>query len=152
MYVNNNEKQVCVLLIEDAEVFQRQFSSLLMRHKARVFLAKSHAEAQEHIAQHWEAIDLILLDACVEPPGLNYDARAFLRFVKSLKRERKIPLRILGFSSLREHLLDMKLNGCTDVCPKSEQLGDVIPELLSNIYEDALSGEYIIPEEVLKPA
>lgn len=153
MYIDSrHHKHVCVLLIEDAPSFQSSFVRLLTEHKARVFLAKNHAEAQEHIAQHWDSIDLILLDACVEPPGLDYDAHRFLRFMSGLTRERRIPLRILGFSSVREHLVNMQLRGCTEVCPKMEdRLHKLIPELLSEIYEDSLSGEYEIPLE-LKPA
>lgn len=145
MIVVDHKKRVCVLLIEDSANLRKEFRKLLEKNHAVVHEAKNHAEATEVLKEHWPVLDLILLDACVEPPGLEFDAHRFLHIVRPLPRGDVPPVRILGFSSIADHLVRMKVQGCTHVCRKFVELDRVVPDLMSTIIEEELSGEFEIP-------
>ena len=148
MIVEDHTKRVCVLLIEDSPDFRRAFRELLEKNRALIYEAASHDEAIEILALEWSKLDLILIDACVEPPYINFDANRLLQIISGLDRSKAPTLRILGFSSFSEHLARMKSAGCTHVCRKSEELTRVIPDLLSEIFEEQLSGEFEIPTKL----
>ncbi len=148
MIVEDHTKHVCVLLIEDSPDFRMAFRKLLETNRAVVYEAASHEEAVEILALEWHKLDLILLDACVEPPHIQFDAHRLLEIIGGLDRGQAPTVRILGFSSFTEHLIRMKASGCTHVCKKSDELTRVIPDLLSEIFEEQLSGEFEIPTKL----
>lgn len=147
MRIVNHEKRVVVLLVDDSDFHRGVIRELIETHHGIALAAKTHASARELVGQHWGEIDAVILDACVEPPHLAYDANLLLEDLRRLNATRSSPATILGLSGDRELRRKLMRDGCTGTCQKDDELLAFLPEFLSDLYE-----QYLVTATFKRPA
>jgi DNA-binding NarL/FixJ family response regulator len=147
MRVINQVKRVCVLLVEDHDGFRKELMNILVHQGAIVFGAKSHEKALQTIGLHWDEIDAIVLDACVETPGIEYDADLLLGDIQRLNRPDlldktgKKRVLVLGLSGLPDLRNRLRRHGCHMTSSKSlEAFPKNVVQLLSDVNKLHRSG------------
>ncbi|HVM90710.1 MAG TPA: response regulator [Verrucomicrobiae bacterium] len=138
MRIVDHEKRVVVLLVEDSDLYRNGLAHALETLHASVYAAKTHAAARELIGLHWDEIDAILLDACVEPPYLFYDAPELLKELARMNAKREPAVTIIGLASDKQMRQRLMRDGCTGALSKNRELVEFLPELLSDLLEQHL--------------